>query len=288
MPHANHRFTVGDFECIAVGDGTAVYTNPATVLFRDAPAAELEQALRTHAIDAGAWPEWRSDYTCLLVDTGDHRVLVDTGMGRHAPTTGELIANLRALGVAPSDVDTVVLTHGHPDHVGGNVDAEGRLSFPEARHVMWRSEWAFWTAPLERTSGEPTLAFMHAFALKHLLPLRDRIELIEHETEIVPGVRAVAAPGHTHGHMALEIASGGERLLVLADAIMHPIHVEHPEWIMAFDMLPDETVATRRRLFRRAVAERSLVAAFHLPFPGLGHIVADDEGWRWQPLAQAT
>jgi len=285
MDSTSHRFTIGNFQCFAVSDGTSVYARPAATLFPHAPAAELEQALRAHAIDPHTWSEWRSDYTCLLVDTGDHRLLVDTGMGHHTPTTGALIPNLRALGFAPADIDTVVLTHGHPDHIGGNLDAEGRLAFPNARFVMWRSEWAHWTTPLERPPDGPMAQFMHAFALPQLLPLADRIDAIEHETDVVPGVRALAAPGHTPGHMALEIASGADRLLLLSDAILHPIHVEHPDWSTVYDMLPDQAVVTRRRLLRRAAERRALVAAFHLPFPGIGRIESTDRGWRWGPVA---
>ena len=284
MVNASHRFTIGDFECTAICDGTSAYRNPAATLFANAPTAELESALRAHAIDPQTWTEWLSDYTCVLVDTGDHRVLIDTGMGQHTPTTGRLAPNLAALGVAPGDVDTVVLTHGHPDHLGGNVDAKGRLAFPNARFVMWRSEWEHWTTPLEHVPDDRVLQFMHAFALPQLLPLAERIETIEQEADIVPGVRALAAAGHTPGHMALEINSGGDTLLVVSDAFAHAITVEHPEWNMVHDMLPDQTVATRHRLLRRAADEHALVAAFHLPFPGLGHIVAGDRGWRWRPV----
>jgi len=282
---ASHRFTVGSFQCFAVNDGTSVYTNPAPTLFPHAPTAELEQALRAHAIDPHSWTEWVSDYTCLLIDTGDHRVLVDTGVGHHTPTTGTLIPNLAALGVAPDDIDTVVLTHGHPDHIGGNLDGEGRLAFPNARFVMWRGEWEHWTTPLERLRGDPSQHWMHAFALPQLLPLSDRIQTIEHEAELVPGMRALAAPGHTPGHMALEIASDGDRLLVLSDTILHPIHVEHPEWNTTYEMLPEQAIATRRRLLQRAAEQRTLVAAFHLPCPGIGRIVASDRGWHWRPVA---
>jgi glyoxylase-like metal-dependent hydrolase (beta-lactamase superfamily II) len=284
MTTGSYRFTVGMFECFAVSDGTNVYTDPAPLLFANAPTAQLEQALHIYHIQPAEWVEWTNTYTCLLIATGTHHVLVDTGAGSLAPTTGMLLQNLRALGVTPLAVDTVILTHGHPDHIGGTIDALGNQVFPHARFVMWRTDWEFWTMPVEQAQGNPMLEFMVPFAHQHLLPLRDRIDLLDHETEIVPGVQAIAAPGHTPGHLALAIASGDQHLLHLADAVCHPMHVEHPEWVMAVDMLPEQAVTSRRQLLQRAIDEQSLVSAFHLPFPGIGHVIAAGAHWQWQPL----
>jgi glyoxylase-like metal-dependent hydrolase (beta-lactamase superfamily II) len=267
MTNDSFRFTVGMFECFAVSDGTNVYTDPAPLLFANAPAAQLEQALQAYHIQLAKWVEWTNTYTCLLI-----------------ATTGMLPQNLRAIGVMPEAIDTVVLTHGHPDHIGGTIDSLGNLVFPHARYVMWRTDWEFWTMPVERAHGDPMLEFMVPFAHEHLHPLQGRIDLLDHETEIVPGVHTIAAPGHTPGHLALSIVSGDQQLLHLADAVGHPIHVEHPEWFMSFDILPEQAVTTRRQLLQRAVAEQPLVSAFHLPFPGIGHVVSVGEHWQWQPL----
>jgi glyoxylase-like metal-dependent hydrolase (beta-lactamase superfamily II) len=286
MNSSSYRFTVGMFECFAVSDGKNVYTDPAPLLFANALTAQLEQALQAYHIQLAKWVEWTSTYTCLLIATGTHNVLVDTGAGGLA-STGMLPQNLRAIGVIPEAIDTVVLTHGHPDHIGGTIDALGNQVFPHARFVMWRTDWEFWTMPVERAHGDPMLEFMVPFAHEHLLPLQDRIDLLDHESEIVPGVHAIAAPGHTPGHLALAIESGDQHLLHLADAVGHPIHVEHPEWFMSVDILPEQAVTTRRQLLQRAVAEQSLVSAFHLPFPGLGYIIPADERWQWQPLEES-
>ena len=117
-----------------------------------------------------------------------------------------------------------------------------------------------------------------------LPPLREQIELVDHETEIVPGITTLLAPGHTPGHMVLEISSGHERLLCVSDAVLHPLHLERPEWHSIFDVLPGQVLPTRQELLDRAAAEKIMLLAFHFPFPGLGHVIPKDETWRWQPL----
>ena len=111
-----------------------------------------------------------------------------------------------------------------------------------------------------------------------------RLELIEREIEILPGIQAVEAPGHTLGHMAILISSEGDQLLHMVDVVLHPIYIERPEWCAAVDFIPDQVVTTRQRLLKRAAAEEALVLAFHFPFPGFGHIVQEGEGWKWQPM----
>jgi glyoxylase-like metal-dependent hydrolase (beta-lactamase superfamily II) len=285
-----YRFKVGNFECMAVSDGSHTYAPPAfpppaTFLFANAPKERLEQVLREHNLHPEQWVEWTSPYISLLVNAGKHRVLVDTGAGGLAPSTGRLLQNLRAENITPDDIDTVILTHGHPDHIGGNTDAQGKPTFPKARYVMWKDEWDFWTSEeTESKLDEHVREVLLGFTRKNLPPIQSQLDLVDHETEIVPGIRAIAAPGHTPGHMVLTLSSGGEQLLYISDTALHPIHLEQPEWHAAVDFAPEQVVATRRRLLNRAAAEKALVLAFHFPFPGLGHIVQKGEGWQWQPI----
>ena len=286
-----YHFKVGAFECMAVSDGTLTYTPPtfpppATLLFCNAPRGDLEHTLRQHNIQPEHWAEWISQYICLLVNTGEHRVLVDTGADGLDPNTGKLLQNLQAEGIAPEDIDMVILTHCHPDHIGGNTLDEGKLAFPNARFAMWKDEWDFWTSKqAEEKLDEHVREVLLSVARKNLPPIQERLDLIEREREILPGIHAIAAPGHTPGHMALVISSEGEQLLCISDTVLHPIHLEQPEWCAAVDFAPDQVVATRRRILNRAAAEKALVLAFHFPFPGLGHIVQKGEAWQWQPIA---
>ena len=293
MSKETFRFETGKIECMAVSDGTLTYgpptfPPPTTLLFANAPRDRLEEVLLEHDLQPDQWAEWTSSYICLVVNTGDQLVLVDTGAGPLAPTTGRLLQNLQAEGIAPTDIDVVILTHGHPDHIAGNTDAEGKLTFPNAQYVMWKDEWDFWTSEqLEQRLDEHVREVLLRFARANLPPIQAKIDLFDREKEIVPGIRAVAAPGHTPGHMTLDISSEGAQLLCIADLVLHPLHLEHPEWNAVFDFFPEQTVATRRRLLDWAATRKALVLAFHFPFPGLGHVIQKGKGWQWLPMETA-
>ena len=149
MSSNTYHFKVGAIDCVALSDGTFAYgppifPPPANFLFVNAPGDRLGRRLQEYGIDPQQWETWTSAYTCLLVNTGEHRVLIDTGAGALGADTGRLLASLHAAGVDAGEIDYVILTHGHPDHLGGNVDAQGSLVFPQAQWIMSRIEWDFW------------------------------------------------------------------------------------------------------------------------------------------------
>jgi glyoxylase-like metal-dependent hydrolase (beta-lactamase superfamily II) len=282
MPEGSHRFQVGSIGCTVLSDG--YYSYPASWFFPNADPAELSRAMENHHLPQDSV---LSPYTCLLIETGRHIVLVDTGAGETSRTSGAIQARLEMAGVRPKDVDTVILTHAHADHIGGAIDPCGRPAFPNARYVLSETEWEFWTAARTDLSHlrvpDAAKDSISSMARRCLGVLRHQIEPIDRETEIVPGVLAIPAPGHTPGHLAVLIASEGDYLLNLGDAAVHPLHLEQPSWQNGFDLAPDRALVTRRRLMERAVADDMHLMAFHFPFPSVGRAAANNGGWLWTP-----
>jgi glyoxylase-like metal-dependent hydrolase (beta-lactamase superfamily II) len=275
---SHYRFALGDYECVCLYDG--IYNYALSEKFAGVPREEVQEALRQHNLPTESA---RSPYTFLYVNTGEHQVLMDMGAGEWGgATAGRLDRSLKAAGIEPGQIDTVVITHAHPDHIGGTLDAEDNLVFARAGYYLSEEEWDFWFS--EDTMDLVPKWFVR-LARKSLEALEDRITLLEGESEIVPGIRAIPAPGHTPGHMVVAISSGDQQLLYIGDTATHVLHLEHPDWRPSYDILSEEAIASQRQILDLAVAEEALVVATHFfPFPSLGIIVKKGEGWQWQPI----
>lgn len=282
----NYHFMLGSFECIVVDDGSFAYPHPAQLFFANAPEDRLSLVLQEHDLPV-PWKEYVSPYTALFVNTGTNRVLVDTGGGGFAPSNGKLLKSLNVAGIELSDIDIVILTHAHPDHIGSAVDDKGRPAFPNARYVMWKDEWDFWTKDPDLSSlriDEHIKQLILQISRHKLPPLKTTITLMDQEAELLPGIHVISAPGHTPGHIAVLISSGPEMLLCIADSALHQVHFDQLDWHAAVDISPKQAVASRRKLLEIASAENALIYAAHFPYPGLGHVSQKGHSWRWKPL----
>lgn len=290
-----YSFSVGTLDCWALSDGQFNY--PTDAFFANASPEELMGASDRYEVSAR---QVATPYTCLYLETGSEQILIDAGagpVGAHASdifpevdhtttSTGHLPENLRAIGTAPSAIDTVILTHAHPDHVGGLLDEEGGLVFGTAQYVISKTEWQFWFA---ETAAEQAPPSMVDTARRTLGAIEERVHRIEPEAEIRPGIQAMAAPGHTPGHIALSITSGGEQLLHMADLVLHPLLMARPSWVTGFDLDPEQAAQSRRRLLDEVAETETPVLGYHFPpFPGLGHVVERDTGRTWRPLEAAS
>src|SRR5215210_556447 len=240
--------------CTLLSDGRGGL--PVEAVFEDVSADELAAALASAPVTPDV------PYGCLLVRAPDALVLVDTGLGAaehpFGGTGGELWAELERAGVAVADVDIVVVSHGHLDHIGGLTRA-GRPAFPRARYVMAAGEWSHWTSSAVLDGLSP---FAAGPAREQLPPLEGVLEQISEEVEVADGVRLVPAPGHTAAHLAVEVGESGG-LLFAVDALLHPLQARRPDWGHGLDHDVDAAVATRRALLARAADRGHVIAASH-------------------------
>ncbi|SHG77034.1 MBL fold metallo-hydrolase [Bradyrhizobium erythrophlei] len=274
-----YRFKLGTIEVTVVSDGTLAF--PAETLWGD--RAENARGLLTSTFQPPS-PVGLQINT-ILVNTGDKLVLIDAGCGvdKFQKTTGGLLGNLAAAGYAPGDIDMILLTHAHFDHLWGISDHENAsLLFPSAEFVASETEVAFWSAPEWANRLPPALK--PEVTRANLKLASPRLRLIKAGAEVAPGVTTIDTAGHTPGHMSVHLSSGSEELLLTADVVVNStISFLHPEWPFEFDM--DIAQATRARVdfLDRAATDKTLVGSYHLPFPGFGHVVREGNGYRWLP-----
>lgn len=278
-----HRIRVGSFDVVALSDG---HIDLDSSLLKGAPGADIARLL-ARASQTSPVP---TSVNAFLVDTGSRRVLIDAGThDLFGPTLGRLHAHLRAAGYAPAQIDAVLVTHLHPDHVGG-VAVDGRMAFPNATVHVDRRESEHWLSAARLAAApqdaKPFFRGAQASAAPYLAAGRWKTH--DGDAEIVPGIRPVSygrSPGHTPGHAGYMVESAGQKLLVWGDVVhFGAVQFARPEVTIAFDTDPKEARATRMRMFELAARERLLVAAAHLPFPGLGHVRREGAAYAWVPL----
>lgn len=276
---------VGEFDCTIFRDLQFKYM--AKDFFINADAGELNQALNKYNVAPENIP---SPFIAILLQHKERKILIDTGIGfSEKPIVfrgtshefkGRLHHLLQQENIRTSDITDVIITHFHPDHIGGIYSVDEHLNFPGARFHMHEDEWQYWHS--SQSDNQP--AMFRFFIDRNISKLKDKnLHLVKGDfAELLPGITAVKADGHTPGQIALIIHSGKEQLLYISDAFLHPLHIERTDWQTNYDLDHEKAKRSRIKLLKLAHKERMLVNAFHFDFPGLGKVDKHKGKWIWK------
>jgi glyoxylase-like metal-dependent hydrolase (beta-lactamase superfamily II) len=280
-----YRFRFGAYEVTVVSDG-ALPLGKAEDSFVGAAPGEVNAMMRSAMLDpANALLEQNA----VIVNTGRHLILFDTGMGdsmgaasqMFGPTTGRLLRNMRAAGIDPAQIDMVVLSHAHCDHCWALVDGQGNRNFPNAQVAISEADLRFWTDDANKRGPAFMVPFIDG-AKKNLAAYRDRMVMVQDGREVVPGITAISAPGHTVGHTMYAVSSGPNVMVYTGDlAHHHVLLLRRPLLEFSFDTDPKQSAQTRARALDRFATDKPVVLSYHFPWPGVGQVAKEGAGYAW-------
>ncbi len=276
-----YRFKVGSLTFTMVHDG--FFVRPLQGFVRNAPLEEVQKVMAESFLPTD---NIRIPFTVTFVDTGRQLIVFDSGNGVTPPgaTAGRMIENMRAAGIDPARVNLVVISHFHGDHVNGLLNAEGGRAFPNAEVVVPEAEWRWWTDPGNETRSPEGQRGNFANTARRFAPYQGRIRQVADGAEVIPGIRAVAAYGHTPGHTCYHIADGDAQVMFVADTTNRPeLLARRPDFHAVFDFDAEMAEAARRKIYDRVAADRIRITGYHFPFPANGYMAKEGKGYRFVP-----
>jgi glyoxylase-like metal-dependent hydrolase (beta-lactamase superfamily II) len=276
-----YRYKVGSYECTQATDGLAQFPMPEGFI-KNASKDDISKALEAAYLPGD---KMTVPFNPMAINTGSKLIVIDTGYSDKGPkSAGQFHSNLAAAGIDPKTVDIVIISHFHPDHINGLLDAAGTSAFPNAEIKVPSVESAFWMDDGNMAKAQGGLAGAFKNVRRVMAPVAKQITKYEWNKEVASGITAIATPGHTPGHTSFVVASGNSKLLVQSDVTNNPIlFLRHPGWHVAYDMDGAKAEETRRKFYDMAATEKMLIAGFHFPFPSLGHVEKDGTGYRLVP-----
>lgn len=280
-----HTMSIGKIEAVVISDGHLV-VKPVQAEF--APRTDFSQVVATLEDNFSSTSEVDLAMNILLLKTGNKRILIDAGAGHIFGTeSGWLVRNLCHAGILPTEITDIVITHAHPDHIGGLTDQEGNLMFPNAEIYLAKKEYDFWMSPEPDFSKStmphtPHLKMMIDVAKRNIKAVTDKLHLFDSGTNLLDCIQIQLATGHTPGHTILRIYSEGEELYHLADVVHSEIiSFTHPEWIYNSDSDFQLGIKTRQTVLKQMATSKALFLGSHLPWPGLGYATPKKKAFRW-------
>ncbi len=274
-----HQFKVGGFRVMVIKDGARPSPNPGETFGTDQSAETVGALLTENFLPAD---QFVNSFSPTLIDTGSDIILFDTGLGKAARAQGggRLVEGLAAAGYMPEDISVVVITHMHGDHIGGIME-DGKPAFPNARYFAGETEYNFWSDAAR--AGTPAEG-NHKAVLANVKPHAEKTTFLKEGGEVVSGITAMLAPGHTPGQLIFNVESEGKRLILTADTANHYIlSLQRPDWEVRFDMDKAQAAMTRRKVFDMVAAEKIAFLGYHMPFPAVGFVEKQESGYRFVP-----